>query len=195
VLEFARIDCQKLLLGRYHWNYYWIELVLEFSFLYVCRGTVDEFCWVELVLNFLFLYVVGYCSFTVHTHVLYTRWSASTVDGLLGVRNSNLLREFDCQKLLLGSCHRKYCWIELVLNFFIREIYSKKNYYQVEFTVHDGTVHSRVLFTLGYCSPLGTIHPEYCSCGWLVELASCPLDGDLMAQAAQNTVEVQLLFT
>jgi hypothetical protein len=29
----------------------------------------------------------------------------------------------------------------------------------------------------------------------LVELASCPLDGDLMAQTPQNTVEVQLLFT
>jgi hypothetical protein len=59
----ARIDCQKLSLGSYHRNYYWIELVLNFFISICCRGTVGIF--------------------TVHTHVLFARCSASTVDELL----------------------------------------------------------------------------------------------------------------
>jgi hypothetical protein len=54
------------------------------------------------------------------------------------VENSNLLQEFDCQKLLLG-----------------REIYSKKIIIRTKFTVHSGTV-SRAL----------TVHAKHCSLGY-----------------------------
>jgi hypothetical protein len=52
-----------------------------------------------------------------------------------------------------------------------------------------------VLFILRHCSSSATVHPGYCSCGWLVELASCPLDGDLMAQVPRKHCWSAVLFT